>query len=311
MSAEAGERLRAARAGKGLSVDDVAAALKVPARYIDAIERHDATGLPELTFVRGYVRGYARLVGLDPEPLVALLDPVQIKAPRQQVGIADMPARKTGNRPALPAGPMGRRHHRIAAAILLLGAAGWVTWTAFEPDLEWPFPPTPEATESAATAGQLLPRSTELALPGSASAGPAPTGTPAAAPLEAPPPAVPGASSALPAQTTDPVAVPAPGAAAMPVVPAQPMPQPGVPPSGLFVRFSGDCWIEVRDADNQVIHHSNRSRGMDFALQGKEPLTVTLGNAANAEVFWNGDPVKVDAFSRGGVARVNVGRASR
>lgn len=308
MSAEAGERLRAARVGKGLSVDDVAAGLKVPARYIDAIENNDAAALPETAFVRGYVRGYARMVGLEPEPLAALLAPVEIKAPRQQVGIADMPARKTGSRPAMPAGPLGRRHHRIAAALVLLGAVGWVTWTAFEPAVEWPVTPSRETTGAETTGtetagGQVLPHSTELALPGPVAA-PVPTGAPAAVPAgEAPAAGV--TSSAPPAETTVPVAVPSPGSVAGPAV------QPGVPPTGLFVRFSGDCWIEVRDADNQVVHHSNRSRGMDFGLQGKEPLTVTLGNAANAEVFWNGDAVKVDAFSRSGVARVNVGRISR
>lgn len=316
MSGEAGERLRAARIEKGLAVDEIAASLKVPARYIDAIERNDPAGLPEPAFVRGYVRGYARLVGLDPEPLLSLLAPVEIKAPRQQVGISDVPTRKDGRSfLAGPGGFVAKRHHRVAAALLFLGAAGWATWTAFEPEPEWnSFMPSFGTTEQAPAATQILAPSTELALP-TPPAGPAlpePAGAAQSAPLPVPAEATPVAPPAQISQIANANATAAvqPPPAGEPAVQATP-PAAGIPPTGLHVRFTGDCWIEVRDADNQVIHHSNRARGMDFSLVGKGPLTITLGNAANAALWWNGDPVKVDAFSRAGVARVNVGQPGR
>ena len=86
---------------------------------------------------------------------------------------------------------------------------------------------------------------------------------------------------------------------------------PGVPAEGLHVAFRGDCWIEVRDGDNAVIHTSQAREGDTVQLTGKEPLTVTLGRADVASIWWNGTAVTVDRFSRAGVARVTVGRLAR
>lgn len=298
MSAEAGEQLRAARLRKGLSEADIAASLKVPVRYIEALDRGDPAGLPEPAFVRGYVRGYARLVGVDPDEVCALLAPVEIKAPRQQVGIAGMPGVKAGRAAGTGGGPLKRlaRHHRLAGFLILVAGVGVTTWTAYEPEL---------AMLTEAVSGMTAPA--------------VPVGTGTA--IEVPLPEVPGAAAeSLSAETpapaeTGPVQLPPVPAAPQPAATSEPPVETAVsaeiPRAGLYVRFSGDCWIEVRDADNVVIHHATGAAGNDLRLTGKEPLVVTLGNAGRAQLWWNGDPVKVDAFSRAGVARVNLGRLTR
>ena len=69
----AGALLMAAREASGLSVDAVAQQLKLSPRQVRAIEDGDYTLLPGRTFVRGFVRNYARLVRLDPDPVLDAL----------------------------------------------------------------------------------------------------------------------------------------------------------------------------------------------------------------------------------------------
>ncbi len=66
-----GKTLREAREQKGLSVNDVANRIKFAPRQIESLEADDFVRLPEAAFVRGFVRSYARLLGLDAAPLLA------------------------------------------------------------------------------------------------------------------------------------------------------------------------------------------------------------------------------------------------
>ena len=69
-----GERLKHAREAAGLSIDDVAARLHMPARVVRSLEAEDWARLGAPVFVRGQVRSYSRLVGLTTAPMMAALD---------------------------------------------------------------------------------------------------------------------------------------------------------------------------------------------------------------------------------------------
>ena len=69
-----GERLRAAREAAGLSVDDVASRLHMPARVVRSLEIEDWSRLGAPVFVRGQVRSYSRLLGLTTAPMMDALD---------------------------------------------------------------------------------------------------------------------------------------------------------------------------------------------------------------------------------------------
>ena len=60
-----GERLRAAREEKGLSLDDIAAQTRIPRRHLDSIENADWDALPAPTYTTGFAKSYASAVGLD------------------------------------------------------------------------------------------------------------------------------------------------------------------------------------------------------------------------------------------------------
>src|SRR3954447_4660192 len=60
-----GERLRAAREEKGLSLDDIAAQTRIPRRHLESIEKAEWETLPAPTYTTGFAKSYASSVGLD------------------------------------------------------------------------------------------------------------------------------------------------------------------------------------------------------------------------------------------------------
>ena len=70
-----GRFLREAREARNMSVFEVAQSLKFGARQIEALEADDYAALPQgATFLRGFVRGYSKLLKLDPDQLLSMLD---------------------------------------------------------------------------------------------------------------------------------------------------------------------------------------------------------------------------------------------
>jgi cytoskeleton protein RodZ len=92
-SAGVGSVLSDARQRQGLSVADVARQLKLGVRQIEALEADDYKSLPRITFVRGFIRNYAKLLQIDAEPLLKptehLLTTPQV--PEAGPGVAEIP----------------------------------------------------------------------------------------------------------------------------------------------------------------------------------------------------------------------------
>jgi cytoskeleton protein RodZ len=86
--------LRAAREAAGLTISDIAEVLRFSAHQIEALERDDYAHLAGNTLVRGMVRGYAKLLKINPEPLLSGLDgnvkpnTADVRAPTN-IGVAD------------------------------------------------------------------------------------------------------------------------------------------------------------------------------------------------------------------------------
>ncbi|MBB5860449.1 helix-turn-helix domain-containing protein [Xanthomonas arboricola] len=78
-----GQHLRDAREAAGLSVDEVAGKLRMPAHVVRSLEQEDWQRLGAPVFVRGQLRSYARLLHVDLEPLlqqaaIAPIEPVKL-----------------------------------------------------------------------------------------------------------------------------------------------------------------------------------------------------------------------------------------
>ncbi len=67
---EIGHILREARENKGLTLEDVQANTRINVRYLTALETGQYSKLPTPVHARGFLRNYARFLGLDPQPLL-------------------------------------------------------------------------------------------------------------------------------------------------------------------------------------------------------------------------------------------------
>src|SRR5436190_23561760 len=65
-----GEELRREREIRGISLKEIADATKISKRFLDAIEKNDHKTLPAPVFTRGFIREYARYLGLSSEEIV-------------------------------------------------------------------------------------------------------------------------------------------------------------------------------------------------------------------------------------------------
>ena len=108
---DVGRELAQARQAHGLSVADVAQQLKFAARQIEALEQGRYAELPAGTFARGMVRTYARLLKLDPEPLVERI--------AARVAVPDNAAAVAAARRPIPITDSARRTNLLYAALSL------------------------------------------------------------------------------------------------------------------------------------------------------------------------------------------------
>ena len=106
-----GASLKQAREAQGLSLSEVSGALKFSIRQIEALESDKHDQLQGKTFLRGFIRSYARLLKLQPEALLAMLD-VESIPPAEQI----VPPENMGETDPLP---IYRRHGKTILSVVL------------------------------------------------------------------------------------------------------------------------------------------------------------------------------------------------
>ncbi len=74
-----GATLKRERLAQGLSLEEIAAQTRISLRFLEAIEREELEKLPGLVFARNFVRQYAGVLKLDPEPLLGNLPKVDLE----------------------------------------------------------------------------------------------------------------------------------------------------------------------------------------------------------------------------------------
>ena len=236
-----GALLKQARERSGASIADIAASTRLDETLVEALEESRYDAFPAPAYVYGYVRAYAREVGLDGDTLVRRLGAAeQEPAVRRRRGVP--PRMKESSKelewlqPMKP--PLADRAQRYLGALfggvvaVVLIAAAVVLWMAARTS-EWPFAaiddaqPESRAGEDSPTVadGQPSPSSsTTAAAPtpapstpprgGEVDAEPEPAGVPSPVQTGAPPGEASGfvqvAPEADPADSPDPSALPAP-----------------------------------------------------------------------------------------------------
>ena len=80
LAVDVGATLRTAREHRGLQVAQLAATTKIPIKYLHAIEDNEFDKVPRGIFVRGFIRAYAREVGLDSTAMIEQFLPARTEA---------------------------------------------------------------------------------------------------------------------------------------------------------------------------------------------------------------------------------------
>lgn len=324
-----GETLRQARESNGWSLAEVALKLNLTVTSLSNLEAGAFDKLPGHTFARGYIRAYAKLLGMDQTALVQQFD--QSTGTDSQgsnvhaLGRIEEPVR------------VSHTILRIVSLLLLIAVigGGFVWWqdqtsqrtkdlTSLAPehvevegaDGTTQIHPIDEPEDQAVAEGP-----TDLALPQSETTAES-TGAEPAAPATAP--AAPAATPTAPVQTPAPVvaapatpaanvpATPAPTVAA-PVAPATPAPtaQAAAPVAGqgqVSVQFVADCWTQVTDGTGKILFSGLKRKGDSLSVAGKPPFAVRLGYARGAQVSYNGQSVDTAPFTSGETARLKLGQ---
>ena len=91
---ELGALLKSKRTEKNIAIGEVAERLKFSAKQIESLESGDYKGLPEPIFVKGFIKTYARFLGLDTDQITALLNEA---FPSQVTAIASAPISESQN----------------------------------------------------------------------------------------------------------------------------------------------------------------------------------------------------------------------
>ena len=293
LAASPGARLQRAREAAQLTVKEAADALHLSPGVVKALEADDYRVLPNATFVKGYLRSYSRLLGIAGEELVRSYESITGSSKPQSVQPIETP--RTAPRFATPL-----RFGVLGLVVVLVGVF-----------LLWPDASEPEVSdvEEAVTAEQT----TEEAL-SNVEVKDLPPVYQEASDLYVPPDLEREAVASpepLPAETKEAVsdslpepaaAVEAPQAesvfAASSVSEAASVPEeapvlsaPESPQGLVSMSFTGDCWVEIRDATGELIYSNLRRNGESLSIEGVPPLEAKLGNGNVVAVSYNGQPV--------------------
>ncbi|RDK10738.1 RodZ domain-containing protein [Cupriavidus lacunae] len=297
---EIGAALAREREAQRMTVEDVSARLKVAAGKLRAIEAGDLQALPDVTFAKGVMRAYARMLHVDIDPLLARFQP------RAVAQVAEIARQREGginaafdDRNRFRSGGSGGRWVWLALVAVVVAAGAWFgldhirAWI----DARSSAAETVKAEAPAAEIQSTEAGTVTAALPPvmAASDSPAPSAE-----------TVPASAAAAPAATaTATAAQAAPAAASVPAAATAPAAAAGE--GELQIRFAADTWYEIRDNSGKIVMGGTAKAGQTVAGGGTAPYKVVIGNVKGVESLTrNGTPVDLKAANRNNVARLTL-----
>lgn len=329
-----GVLLRQSREQKGLSTADVATHLRLKVSQIEQIEAEQWDPAVSATFMRGYLRAYARLLKLSEKEILQNFE-LQTAYLRNQA----KPMHSFSKKNRLDAVDSRFMLATYLLVVLLIGLFlvwFWQThWLDSQPVSvvpEYRVSGEPAAVQSASpgsatpdevvgaqpAATELTTSSVEVTVASEKSKSPAdPSAALTTEMAETVPPTAGSVATSKP-QTPEIVPVsttPAADQATSTVTTAEPVTtetqQVDNAPAAagtaqLQLTFSSDCWVTVQDATGARLAYGIKSAGQSLQLTGQLPFSVTLGNAAAATVQLNQTAVDLSGYKAGQVARLTL-----
>lgn len=282
-----GEQLKAAREQAGMTALELARLLRLGVQQVEALEQGDWASLPGRTFVKGFVRNYARAVRLDPVPLLAELD----KLPGLTNPSLDPPVSIHAPMPDQSEEP--RRDMLVVlagVALVVLAVAAYFFLPASLLNFQDEEPPSILATESVdenmaeeevlLEADQTQPIQQEVG------------GVVAPVQIVPVPPVSPSVS-VTPVPISTPIPAATPNATA-------------VRTETLSFRFEKDSWVEIKDGTGNQIVSRQYPAGTVKEVSGVPPFSMIVGNASHAKLQYKGKEVALEPRNVSDVARLTL-----
>ncbi len=326
-----GALLRQSREQKGLTTAEVAMRLRLKTSQIEKIEAEEWDPAVSVTFMRGYLRAYARLLKLSEKEILQNFE-LQTAYLRNQA----KPMHSFSKKNRLDAVDNRFMLATYLLVVLLIGLFLMWFWqthvldsqpvsvvpeyrVAAEPSNELtafaqpatvndPSATLEQITQSSSTEALVAESqvSTELVLPASAET------TTQEMPTAAASTAV---SELATAENTDAVSATLDEQQSLAETTVN-VPEPssiGETPNAnatqlaqLHLTFSEQCWVTVEDATGKRLAYGMKSAGQSLQLTGQLPLRVTLGNAAAATIQLDQKAVDLSGYRSGQVARLTL-----
>ncbi|MFJ5433608.1 cytoskeleton protein RodZ [Pectobacterium sp. CHL-2024] len=318
-----GERLREARERLGLTQQTIAERLCLKITTVRDIE--DGTTPADLapTFLRGYIRSYAKLVHLPEDELLPSVDKQAIPktisvSPMQSFSLKKSRKKRDG-------WLMTITWLVVLVVLGLTGAWWWQNHQAQQAEINSMVDHA--SSMQAQTEGQSVPLMNnsapqETATPGSATAPvstpvdlsatgsetpstPSSASTPSAAPSSQSPSHANAAQPAGSAQPAGDVLLGAGAVAPAAGTVAETNPAPAA--HALVMTFTADCWLEVTDASGKKLFSGMQRNGGTLNLDGQSPYKLKIGAPAAVQIQFQGKPVDLSRFVRSNqVARLTL-----
>ena len=297
-----GPVLAAERERQGLSRAEMASRLRISTTQVEAMENDDYGRLPRGTFLRGFVRNYAKALGLDAAELVAELDRAQPRASAPGIVVPTQNIRFD---------PLGQRFAgpwvkaaMVAATVVVLAFAALYWWFFMRPGTSAATVVKKPAIEASQPVATLQPEPVR-AIPQPEVA---PDAAPPSPPLVAEPAPEAGRvevaqPSILPSVPAGNPAVAKPAATLSATAASEP-PPPGS--KSLRFAFSGASWVEIKDARGRTLISKVNPKGIDAEVVGKPPFTVWIGNAPEVKMSYEGKEFDLAPHTRAAVARFTL-----
>nr|WP_315260651.1 RodZ domain-containing protein [uncultured Duganella sp.] len=317
-----GALLAAQREAMGWTVEQIADQLKLAVRQVKALEAGDYAALPNVAVTRGFVRAYAKVLKMDPAPLVAMIEvetPAghEVVAPRKDLSASFSESRfpSMTERSGSTGWLIG-----LAAVAVVGGAAAYAYQSGMIPASLFE-----RKAEEVKTAETVPAIETTLVKPGEENAPLQQKNVPL---ISVPQQAEPGATSAVqgvesapatttaavspPAAVTPPAPAPAPVVAAPTPAAAAPAPAPvaAAAASGvghqLVLKVTEDSWVEIRRPGTTPLISRLVKAGSTETFDIKDPALLIVGKPTGVQATLGGAPLALPNIPGGTIARVNI-----
>jgi cytoskeleton protein RodZ len=265
---DVGAELRKARESMGLSVADVAGHIKFAPRQIEALEEGDLAHLPETAYLRGFIRSYAKLLHLDPAPLLGILSakPLPTTSPAAPVEVP-FPTVYATRRPNIL---------WLAAALavaIVLASLAWLFGRA----------PVKPQTKVEPIALPVVPASAVTAEPA----------------------ITPPASVVSPVKAEQAKPEELKKADQENLAPAK-QEQTSGQTATMRLTFSQNSWVEVKDKDGRTLLSQIGAAGREQNVEGTPPFNVSVGFASGVKLYYKGKPVDLAPYTHSEVAHLTL-----